>query len=423
MGSTIKSAGRMLGIGGGNTPQYVPTKVNHKIKDASFGPVNEDLEDKYRDIGARGAEDVEGIDQRESRARQTSLAEALEASARGEGPSVADQQLRSASDRSLANQLAVAASTRGGTSAAARRALMNNQAATNQDLARNSAELRLREQMEARTQLGNLASQMREQDAVAQLNALNLEGQSLGDIAAIREANRAAAMNLENLKTNQGLGVGSQVAADTINRRDNRTAITGQIIKGIGSGVSSIMGMMSDERIKKNSKDGSGSVSKFLDALEDSKRGDIKAVADHTRKAGEAEARGDEIEADMYRKLAANNESDAEKSGSRKRYLRSMSDESQKKKVNDGSGPISLFLDALEAKKFEYKEPDKFGEGERLGVMAQDVEDGGPIGKALVAETPNGKALDMAKGFGAILAAQAELHKRLKAVESKKRKA
>ena len=84
------------------------------------------------------------------------------------------------------------------------------------------------------------------------------------------------------------------------------------------------------------------------------------------------------------------------------------------------------FLDALKPHSFEYK--DKFkknpmgGEGRFLGVMAQELEKAGPVGKSMVQDTPMGKLVNYGKGFGAVLAAQAHLNQRLKALESKKKK-
>ena len=56
------------------------------------------------------------------------------------------------------------------------------------------------------------------------------------------------------------------------------------------------------------------------------------------------------------------------------------------------------FLDALKPNSFEYK--DKFkkdplaGEGRFLGVMAQDLEKAGPVGKSMVKDTPMGKLVN-----------------------------
>ncbi len=95
------------------------------------------------------------------------------------------------------------------------------------------------------------------------------------------------------------------------------------------------------------------------------------------------------------------------------------SDKNGKKEVKNAD-PKKL-LDALEAKTFKYKNPEKEGSGKHMGVMAQDLEKAGPIGKSMVFDTPEGKKVDYGKGFGAILAAQVELNKRIEALEKLKK--
>lgn len=99
-----------------------------------------------------------------------------------------------------------------------------------------------------------------------------------------------------------------------------------------------------------------------------------------------------------------------------------MSDENQKTNVQDAN-PKS-FLEALSAKTYNYKNPNLpgAGEGQHMSVMAQDLESAGPVGQSMVQDTQNGKMVDYGKGFGAMLAAQVDLNKRLSAMESKKGK-
>jgi hypothetical protein len=49
--------------------------------------------------------------------------------------------------------------------------------------------------------------------------------------------------------------------------------------------------------------------------------------------------------------------------------------------------------------------------------MAQDLEKS-QLGNQMVEESKDGKKINFAKGFAAILAANADLHRRLKAVEA-----
>jgi hypothetical protein len=109
-----------------------------------------------------------------------------------------------------------------------------------------------------------------------------------------------------------------------------------------------------------------------------------------------------------------------------------MSDENKKTDVKADSKDFNpkSFLDKLQAYSYEYKEGaksnPKAGEGRHLSVMAQDLEKAGPVGKSMVEQDQQGnKVVDYAKGFGAILASQAQLNERLSSIEkmySKKKK-
>ena len=81
------------------------------------------------------------------------------------------------------------------------------------------------------------------------------------------------------------------------------------------------------------------------------------------------------------------------------------------------------FLDKISASSYKYKEPEKKGrgKGEFASAMAQELEKS-KFGKSMVINTPEGKMVDYGKGFGTIVAAQAELNKRLEALEKKKSK-
>lgn len=99
------------------------------------------------------------------------------------------------------------------------------------------------------------------------------------------------------------------------------------------------------------------------------------------------------------------------------------SDMNSKKDIKPADDKIQAFLDALQAKQFAYKEPESAGakDGKQIGIMAQDLEKSS-LGSTLVKDTPAGKMVDTAHGFGAVLAAQANLNARLKALEGKKKK-
>ena len=96
-----------------------------------------------------------------------------------------------------------------------------------------------------------------------------------------------------------------------------------------------------------------------------------------------------------------------------------MSDERMKKDIKEASGQIRQLLDKLDAYQYEYKEDKGLPEGERIGIMAQDLEKAGPIGEAMVKETPQGKMVDYSQSMGTVFAALAALNKRLNDIEGK----
>lgn len=97
------------------------------------------------------------------------------------------------------------------------------------------------------------------------------------------------------------------------------------------------------------------------------------------------------------------------------------SDKNMKKNIESGDKDVASFLDKIPSKKYDYKD-EKNGEGKQFGLLAQDLEKH-PVGKAMVIETPEGKAVDYGKGLATILATQSFLHKKLKNIESKKESA
>lgn len=100
------------------------------------------------------------------------------------------------------------------------------------------------------------------------------------------------------------------------------------------------------------------------------------------------------------------------------------SDERVKKKKKSGDDDVSAFLKHLEAKTWDYKNPEKHGYGRHLGVMAQDLEKS-KMGKGMVEEGDDGVKMvnyGGAKGMAAIVAALAHLDKKVKQLESLKGK-
>ncbi len=167
----------------------------------------------------------------------------LQAQAKGEGPSLAEAQLRSGSERNLAQQLAAAASQTGGSPAAVQRQLAQQQSESGQQIASESAETRIQEQQIAREQLGQQIAQ--EQQLSDQLTQGFLQ-QGFD----IQQARQQALAQIQIAKQQ------SREAA-----RGRESGLLGSIIGG-GASI-----LASDERAKENVKSGKKDVNKFLNAL------------------------------------------------------------------------------------------------------------------------------------------------------------
>jgi hypothetical protein len=94
------------------------------------------------------------------------------------------------------------------------------------------------------------------------------------------------------------------------------------------------------------------------------------------------------------------------------------SDENLKTDIHDAGGDIDAMLDKLVAKTYRYKNEAKHGEGERAGIMAQDLLRS-KAGSALVVPTRDGLAFDVGKAVSAALASTARLNQRMRELEKR----
>jgi hypothetical protein len=97
--------------------------------------------------------------------------------------------------------------------------------------------------------------------------------------------------------------------------------------------------------------------------------------------------------------------------------LYAMSDRRIKTDIADGDDDAKAFLDGLKAYRFKYQDGGKHGEGDQLGIMAQDLE-ATRLGKQAVVNTDEGKAVHGAKLATALAAATANINQRLKRLEA-----
>jgi hypothetical protein len=340
MGSAIKGVGKALGFVGTDVG---PAVVN-PWSDADRAITDRTIQ---RDMAI--AKEANRQSQ-EARGAQSSLLKALNKQMAGKGPSLAQQQLRAATDRNIAQAAGTAASQRGLNPALAARLQQQMGAAANQQAASDSAQLRAAEALSAQQQVGGLTSQIRAQDLsrLATSRSSQIGQQQIGN--KIGEDNRAAELRRQELQAKA-----DQAQTDRLGKTLSSMGEMGGTMFGGGGGG-----------------EGGGG-------------GDASSAAPALASA-----------AMMF------------------------SDENNKKDIKPAKGKINNFLDGLEASSYKYKEKTKnnpqAGEGEHVSVMAQDLEKT-KMGKQMVMDTKDGKVVDYGKGFGAILAAQVELNKRLKALE------
>lgn len=187
-GGAIKKVGGVI-AGDGEDPGLLgltPRKVNPYSIDPNAASIR-GYEDRRRQFfrAAEGAQDrqgpsmtgprlgqaslfggaaLDGSQQAQFRQQQTGLANQLEAQANGQGPSLAQDQLRRGLEQSLLSAVSAGASMRGPGAGGAIRAIQQNQAGMAQQAAGDSAALRMQEQLQAQNQLGQLLAGARGQD-------------------------------------------------------------------------------------------------------------------------------------------------------------------------------------------------------------------------------------------------------------------
>lgn len=181
----------------------------------------------------------------QTRAGQMDLAGALTQQANGQGPSLAQGQLRQATDRNIAQALALGASQRGMGAAGGLRAIADQRAQIGQQAASDSSQLALNEQMQARNQLGQVLTGARGQDIAVAGQDAQLASQMTqfytSQGLSLAQAQQQAAMQLEQLKSNnyntvQGINSGAYNNAAQ-NRFGVGKAIAGAAGGGAGAGA------------------------------------------------------------------------------------------------------------------------------------------------------------------------------------------
>lgn len=306
---------------------------------------------------------IDQAKQAEFRNQQMALAQALQAQSMGQGPSLANQQLKMGTDRNLAQAMAMAGSMRGGNAAAGMRGLQNQTSMINQQAAQQAALTRMQEQMSAREQLGGVLNAGRVSD-------IGLATSQAGLNQSADLANQQAKNQFMIQSQNAGL---QQQGLNDAMARFYQGGMVDQNQFGINS-------QQELERLRLQRELGMGQINAGIGANNQQMNSQLISGL------GSAAA--------MY----------------------AMSDENVKTDIKSGDGKIMEFLNALKAHDYKYKES-KHGEGRFVSPMAQELEKT-EAGRAAVEETPEGKRVNYARIAGTMLAAQGHLNQRLNDLEA-----
>lgn len=187
------------------------------------------------------------------RSQQMGLAQALQAQMAGQGPSLAQSQLKQATDRNIQQAMAMS-QQRGSNPFLAQRNVTQAAASAGQQAAAQSADLRSQEQLAAQQQLGAVTGQTRSAD---------LQTQQLKDqMAQFYGAQQASDIDMA-MKSRQGYNaLQAQIQAAKL---QSNSQLAGGAIGGIAAVGAAAM---SDEGMKKNIKSADeGKLKDFIDKL------------------------------------------------------------------------------------------------------------------------------------------------------------
>src|SRR5207253_1677438 len=203
------------------------------------------------------AAQLDGSQQGQWRGQQMGLAQALAAQANGQGPSLAQGQLRQATDQGMNQAMALGASQRGDQASTQLRGIAMNQSALQGQANADSAQMAMQEQLGARNQLGQLLAGGRGQDlAQAGQNASFQQGANQANLGAsmqqrglndqlsqyymsqgmdMSKAQQQAALQLQQLNANYNLGQNQVQAGAYADAAKQRSGFFSNVMGGIGS--------------------------------------------------------------------------------------------------------------------------------------------------------------------------------------------
>lgn len=349
-------------------------------------PALQDNVDSWRrgmNADMRGA----GGEYQADRAGMGSALAGLQGLADGTGPSLAQEQLASQSEKNIAATMAAMGSARGGNLNAAQIGAATAGVGMAQDTNAAAAELRASEQINALNAAGGLASTMAGMSSGRQMDFAGMSQQALLEqygMANQREMARAG------------------MVADRLDSRQRNATNWANFGLNAAHEVLGNAATFSDERVKCKIK-GGPSIAAALAAMGEDDGTELELGPGDGKRA-----LVDELLEGEY------DEDDDEHPDGPLGVVMGFFSPAQRKGAAEEMSRVRPFS-------FEYDEDAQahgMPEGEIVGVMAQDLERAGPRGRGAVYEHPAGpKALHPAKSIGLALAATADHEERMRKLE------
>jgi hypothetical protein len=334
--------------------------------------------------------------------QQQQQQEALQQQAAGQGISAAGQQLNQGVEASIAAQQAAMAGGR--FNPAAMRNAQNQAANMQQQANIQAAQTRTQEQLNAQQTLGQVSNQFQQnenqfvlaqQDAKTKVDQLNQNRDQVIADSKLKYLQLGLTAEQAQIQAQQDFQKLFLQATDSLNQANLQRANQTITVQGQQLGADQFK---IQQRTDAYNRDVAAA-----NAERAEKSALIKGVLTGAARIGAAAATGGASEAGMAAAGAAG------AMGSDKRLKKDV------KPIK--SKDTNELLDKLAPKYFGYKNPEVEGQGQRVGVMAQDLEKS-KVGKTMVQEDETGtKRIDLGNAFGTLVALQKDINDRLKKLE------
>jgi len=406
--------------------------------------------------------------EQEGRTFQQALAQQLMGQATGTAPSLAEQQLRQAQDKALRQQMAQAASVRGGPgAAAAQRQLGAQLAETQQQQLAEATQARIKEQQAAQETLANVAQGLRTTDVDIAKTAASLQQQAAleGRKITSEEAMQQATLTQQAKLANQDAinKLQAQKAELTLKaQQGDQQAITelNKVQAQLDTEVNIDNARRVDDMAKQaaqlemQARQGNQQAALDLQKLNLTMQADLEkfniSQENELKKFDvETQTKYKAMQNDLikyYTDLGYNAEQAkvktlmdiaGQKMGQQQGKMQAMAQGASglgtaivgavsafsDVNVKTNIKTTSMLRDLAGAKpyEYEYKSTEYGAAGKHQSLMAQDIEKI-PFLQKIVMETPKGKMVDYGKALPAMLAVQAEMAKEILSLKKKRSK-